>query len=237
MPQNFAPATLHSIQIGVPTSYGFEGAEDPHDKPWNTGFFKTPVEGPVFVGPTNIAGDGQADLVNHGGIDKAVLAYSANHYPHWREELRMPAMPFGGFGENLTIVGLCEASVCIGDIFRVGGVTFEISQPRQPCWKLARRWRMHELTGLVVRNGRSGWYFRVLEQGWIEAGMQVTLIERPNPEWTVARANVILHHCRTDVSSMLELASVPRLADSWVNELRERAESLRTPGTIRPQAP
>ena len=149
----------------------------------------------------------------------------------------MPALPFGGFGENLTIAGLCEAAVCIGDIFRIGGVTFEVSQPRQPCWKLARRWRMHELTGLVVRNGRSGWYFRVLDQGWIEAGMQVTLIERPNPEWTVARANVILHHCRTDVSSMLELASVPRLADSWVNELRERAESLRTPGTICPQAP
>ena len=96
----------------------------------------------------------------------------------------MPDMPYGAFGENLTIAGLSEESVCIGDIFRIGDVTFEVSQPRQPCWKLARRWRMHELLGLVVRNGRSGWYLRVLEEGWIEAGMPVELIERPNPAWS-----------------------------------------------------
>jgi MOSC domain-containing protein YiiM len=162
-------ATLDSIQVGMPTSYGSEDAANVHDKPWTTGFFKQPIEGLVFVGKTNIAGDGQADLYNHGGVDKAVLAYSADHYPKWREELRLPEMPHGAFGENLTIAGLNEGSVCIGDIFRIGPVTFEVSQPRQPCWKLARRWRMHELTGLVVRNGRSGWYLRVLEEGWIEA--------------------------------------------------------------------
>ena len=198
-----------------------------HDQPWTTGFFKTPVEGPVFAGTTNLAGDGQADLVNHGGIDKAVLAYSADHYSKWREELNMPGMPYGAFGENLTIAGLSEESVCIGDIFRIGEVTFEVSQPRQPCWKLARRWRMHELTGLVVRNGRSGWYLRVLEEGWIEAGMPVTLIERPNPDWPIARANEILYYSRTDLPLTLELAGVPKLADSWVQELQERAEHLR----------
>src|SRR5271168_5224037 len=181
------PAILFSIQVGAPRSYGFEDAVDAHDKPWTTGFFKAPVEGPIFVGATNLAGDGQADLKNHGGIDKAVLAYSADHYPKWREELRMPEMPYGAFGENLTIAGLSEESVCIGDILRIGKVTFEVSQPRQPCWKLARRWRMHELTALVVRNGRSGWYLRVQEQGWIEAGMPVDLIDRPNPAWSIAR--------------------------------------------------
>ena len=224
-----APALLYSIQIGMPTSYGFEDAVDTHDKPWTTGFFKKPIQGPAFVGTTNLAGDGQADLKNHGGVDKAVLAYSADHYPKWRDELRMPDMPCGAFGENLTIVGLSEESVCIGDIIRVGTVAFEVSQPRQPCWKLARRWRMHELTGLVVRNGRSGWYLRVLEEGWIEAQMPVALIERPNPTWSIARANKILHHCKTDMPLTLELADVPRLANSWVEELRERAERLRVP--------
>ena len=136
-------------------------------------------EGRVFVGRTNLVGDGQADLENHGGIDKAVLAYSADHYPKWRRELSLPDMPYGAFGENLTISGLSEESVCIGDTLRIGTVTFEVSQPRQPCWKLARRWRMHELTGLVVRNGRSGWYLRVLEEGWIEASMPVMLIGPP----------------------------------------------------------
>jgi MOSC domain-containing protein YiiM len=224
---NAPPATLFSIQIGTPKDYGFQDAVDPHDKPWKTGFFKTPVEGPVFAGTTNLAGDGQADLKNHGGIDKAVLAYSADHYPNWRDELRMPDLPGGAFGENLTIVGLSEESVCIGDIFRVGMATFEVSQPRQPCWKLARRWRMHELTGLVVRNGRSGWYLRVLEEGWIEAEMPVVLTDRPNPAWSIARANEILHHRRTDLPLTLALADVPGLAESWVEELRERAALLR----------
>src|SRR3984957_6338384 len=109
------PAILYSIQIGMPKSYGFEDAVDTHDKPWATGFFKTPIEGPVFVATTNLVGDGQADLKNHGGTDKAVLAYSADHYPKWRDELRMPDMPHGAFGENLTIAGWSEESVCIGD--------------------------------------------------------------------------------------------------------------------------
>jgi MOSC domain-containing protein YiiM len=225
-------ATLNSIQLGAPKSYGSEDAIDAHDKPWTTGFFKTPVEGPVFVGTTNLAGDGQADLINHGGIDKAVLAYSADHYPEWRRELCMPEMPFGAFGENLTINGLTERSVCIGDIFRIGEVTLEVSQPRQPCWKLGRRWRIHELVRLVVHNGRTGWYLRVLEQGWIEAQMPVALIERSNPAWTIARANEILHHRRADLPLTLELADVPGLANSWVQELRERAERLRAPGVM-----
>ncbi len=225
-------AILCSIQVGTPKNYGVEGAADAHDMPWTTGFFKLPVDGPVFAATTNLAGDGQADLINHGGIDKAVLAYSAGHYPKWREELRKPDLPYGAFGENLTLAGWSEASVCIGDILRIGKAVFEVSQPRQPCWKLARRWRMHELTAMVVRNGRSGWYLRVLEQGIIAAHMQAVLIDRPNPEWTIARANEILHHRRTDLSLTLELAAVPRLANSWVEELRERADHLRGTATI-----
>jgi len=221
-------STLCSIQVGTPQSYGFDDAVDAHDQPWTTGFFKTGIEGRVFADKTNLAGDGQADLKNHGGVDKAVLAYSADHYSKWRQELDKPDLPHGAFGENLTIAGLNEASVCIGDIFRIGMVTFEVSQPRQPCWKLARRWRMHELTALVVGNGRSGWYLRVLEPGWIEAGMPVALMERPSPDWPIARANDILHHRKTDLRLTLELANVPRLANSWVSELHERAERLQT---------
>jgi MOSC domain-containing protein YiiM len=220
-------AVLQSVQIGAIRNYGSEDAADAHDKPWTTGFFKTPVNGPIYVSMTNLDGDGQADLVNHGGVDKAVLAYSADHYPKWREELRMPEMPFGAFGENLTIAGLNEELVCIGDVLRIGPVKLQVSQPRQPCWKLARRWRMHELTGLVIRNGRTGWYFRVMEEGAVEAQMPVTLVNRPNPDWTVARANHTLHHMKLDLAATLELAYVPELAESWVEELHERAERLR----------
>jgi MOSC domain-containing protein YiiM len=217
---------LQSIQIGAPKSYGVEGAADAHNQPWTTGFFKTPVAGQVLAEKMGLAGDGQADLINHGGADKAVLAYSADHYPKWREELGIQEMSFGAFGENLTISGLSEETVCIGDIYRIGEAVFEVSQPRQPCWKLARRWRMHELTALVVRNGRSGWYLRVLEEGWIEAGMGVELVERRNPAWPVARANEIMNRHRADLALTLELAAVPRLAESWVEELQGRAERL-----------
>jgi MOSC domain-containing protein YiiM len=217
---------VSSIQIGKPLSYGSADAVDPHDRAWTTGFFKTPIEGPVFAGTTNLEGDGQADLENHGGVDKAVLAYSADHYPKWRRELGMPDMPHGAFGENLTIAGLSEEAVCIGDIFGIGTARFEVSQPRQPCWKLARRWRMHELLDMVIRNGRSGWYFRVVEPGLIGKQMPVTLLDRPNPEWSIARANEILYRHQTDLALARQLAAVPRLAESWSEELRERADRL-----------
>jgi len=219
-------AYLHSIQVGKPRSYGFENAADTHDKPWTTGFFKQPIDDSVFVGATNMAGDGQADLKHHGGIDKAVLAYSADHYPEWREKLNDPQFPFGAFGENLTMAGQTEETVHIGDIFSLGPVIFEVSQPRQPCWKLARRWRRNELVAMVIANGRTGWYLRVLQEGHVERGMRVSLLDRPNSTWAVARANRILHHHKKDVALTLQLAAVPRLADAWVNELRERADRL-----------
>lgn len=224
---DIASATLVSIQLGTPKNYGHEGAGDAHDLPWTTGFFKTPASGPVFAGTTNLAGDAQADLKHHGGVDKAVLAYSAEHYPKWRQELALPDFPHGAFGENLTIRGMQEELVCIGDRLSIGPAIFEVSQPRQPCWKLARRWRMHKLTAYVVENGRTGWYLRVLQEGYIEAGMGVNLMERPNPEWTIARANQIMHHRKPDLDAALELASVPLLANSWVRELTERADKLR----------
>jgi len=219
-------AYLASIQIGKPTSYGREDATETHDKPWTTGFFKTAAEGKIFVSRTNIAGDGQADLKHHGGIDKAVLAYSADHYPFWRRDLNMLDLPHGAFGENLTICGFDEHSVHIGDVFSIGQVVFEVSQPRQPCWKLARRWRRNELVAMVIANGCTGWYLRVLTEGHVQPGDSVKLKKRINPAWPIARANRILHHHKTDLELTLELASVPRLADAWVNELHERAERL-----------
>jgi MOSC domain-containing protein YiiM len=212
----------------MPASYGSDNAWNLHDRAWTTGFFKKAVDGPVEVGTTNLDGDGQADLVNHGGVDKAVLAYSADHYSKWRRELGID-MPHGAFGENLTIAGLDEGSVNIGDVFGIGDAEFEVSQPRQPCWKLARRWRMHELPGIVVDNGRSGWYLRVLNPGRIAPQMAVTLLQRPNPQWSIARANEILYRGKNDLALTRRLADVPRLADAWVEELRARADRLIAP--------
>lgn len=216
---------LASIQVGLPRSFGQEDAADPLDRPWTTGFFKEPVAGPVRLGKTNLAGDGQADLVHHGGPDKAVLAYSAEHYPLWCESLNRPSLPFGAFGENFTVSSLTEADVCIGDTWQLGDEAIvQVSQPRQPCWKLARRWRIKTLAWDVQQTGRTGWYFRVLTEGTVAAGMRLVLADRPHPDWSVARANRIMHQDKKNIAAALELAAVPSLAASWQATLTRRAD-------------
>ncbi len=214
--------TLLSIQVGLPRTHGTPGADDPLDRPWTSGFFKQPVAGSVRVTQLGIVGDGVADRVNHGGPDKAVLAYSADHYPGWSAELGIHPLPFGAFGENLSVGGLTEDGVCVGDVWACGGVQFEVSQPRQPCWKLARRWRVKDLPARVVASGRSGWYLRVLTEGETEAGQSLTLLRRPNPDWTVRRANDVLYSHQDDPAASEALMGVPGLSFSWVEMLRGR---------------
>ena len=219
--QPLVPIIL-SIQVGRPQQLGREDSPDPHDKPWVSGFYKQPVTGPVQAGRTNLAGDEQADLQHHGGVDKAVLAYSADHYAYWNERLGRGELPFGAFGENLTIRGLDESSVCIGDTWQAGSVTFEVSQPRQPCWKLSRRWRIDDLARQVVENGRRGWYLRVIDEGELQASQEMALVARPHPSWTVARASELMHHKKDDLAAAAELASLPQLSASWRETLQGR---------------
>lgn len=213
---------LVTLQVGLPQTLGTDEAPDPMDQRWTTGFFKQPVEGEVWLGATNLAGDGQADLKNHGGVDKAVLAYSADHYPYWRSHLNHPELPYGGFGENFTVAGQTEADVCIGDIYAIGSARVQVSQPRQPCWKLSRRWRIADLALQVKANGRSGWYFRVLQEGSVQPGLTVTLCDRPYPQWTVALANQIMHHNQGDRAAAAELAQCPLLSRNWQEKLLKR---------------
>jgi MOSC domain-containing protein YiiM len=211
-----------SIQVGRIRSLGFDDASDPHDKPWATAFFKEPVPAAVYVGPTGIAGDEQADRENHGGPDKALLAYSADHYAHWRSHLQIADMQPGSFGENLTISGLDESCVSIGDVWQAGDVQLQVSQPRQPCWKMSRRWRIDDLARQVIANGKSGWYLRVLQEGELAAGMSIELLNRTHPHWTVARASDIMHHRQHDLAAAAELASLAPLSASWQESLRKR---------------
>lgn len=216
--------TLRSIQVGLPQQLGREGADDPMDRSWTSGFNKLPVVGPVRLGLTNLEGDGQADLVHHGGPDKAILAYSADHYDGWRHELKMANLAFGAFGENFTVEGLTEANVCLGDIWQVGDAVLQISQPRQPCWKLARRWRIKTLALQVQESGRTGWYFRVLNEGVVAAGMPLQPLERAHPDWTVERANQVMHLDKDNLNLAAALAAIPSLSASWKATLKKRVE-------------
>jgi MOSC domain-containing protein YiiM len=224
-PEPCAVPTIVSIQVGQPTEYRHAGHADGKDRSWVTAFWKTPIAGPIWVSKTNLAGDRQADTINHGGTDKAVLAYSADHYAYWRKHLSLPAMPHGGFGENLTITGIDESSVCIGDTWQAGPVLLQVSQPRQPCWKMSRRWQITDLAKQVIANGKSGWYLRVLEEGELLSGTPIELIARPQPTWSVARASEIFHRRRDELVAAAELASLPELSAAW----RESLQAVRVP--------
>lgn len=206
---------LVSLQAGRPRS---------HQDGFRTGYGKLPVEGAARVFRDHLDGDWQADRRYHGGPDMALLAYAASHYPLWRAQLDWPALPHGGFAENLTVEGATEANACLGDVWRVGSATLQIASPRKPCRTIARYWRKPELLALVEETGRIGWYLRVLEEGAVAAGQAVELLERPHPDWTVARAMRVARARKADPAAALELQAVAALSDRWKAFLRGEAK-------------
>lgn len=153
-----------------------------HQGVWRSAIFKSPISGPVAVSRTGLEGDGQATRFLHGGPDKALLAYAESHYFFWREKMFLPDMGPGGFGENLCWSHWNEGNVCIGDVFEIGEARLQVSQPRDPCWKLECKWDRPGLMAQCCETGRTGWYLRVLKEGFLEQGQAVLLVDRPHPE-------------------------------------------------------
>jgi MOSC domain-containing protein YiiM len=215
---------LLSIQVGRVTELVMPSATHPDGRPplWRSGIFKAEFPGPVDVTPAGVEFDEQADLKNHGGPDNVVLAYDADHYPVWRRRLNMPRLEYGNFGENFTVSGFSDDSVCIGDIWQVGPqLILQVTQARQPCFKLARRLGRLDIVKLVRENSWGGWYLRVLRPGPAEAGMDITLTERRHPDWTVARAVQTMYARQTNPAPASELSALPELSGRWKNELLE----------------
>lgn len=214
-----------SVQVGLPRIVEGRDAGNSSDQAWTTGFFKHPVNDLVWLGRLNLDGDGQADLDNHGGLDKAVNVYPIEHYSYWMQDLSVNELVPGAFGENFTTEALSENEVCIGDIFEIGESLVEVSQPRQPCWKLARRWGVQDLALRFQNTGRTGWYFRVLREGLVQANQTVALVSRPYPRWTIAAANLLMHHQTEDMDAAQDLANCPALSSRWQAKLSKRAAS------------
>lgn len=194
--------------------------------PTLSGIDKRPAAGPVAVGMEGLAGDQQADRLHHGGPEKAVHHYPADHYAAWRRDLGdLPGWRPGGFGENLSTSGLGEAEVHVGDIWRAGGVVLQVSQVRQPCWKLNLRFHIPDMARRLQDTGRTGWYWRVLEAGTLAAGDRLELVERPCPDWPLSK---VLHHLYRqplDRGALAELAALEPLAPGQRELFRRRLDS------------
>ncbi|MBT2293364.1 MOSC domain-containing protein [Paenibacillus albidus] len=206
---------IKSLNVGMPKQVPYLKKEI------MTGIHKAPVHGPLYLSRIQLDGDGQADLVHHGGVDKAVCVYPYEHYPYWEREMGRE-LSFGAFGENLTITGFTEEEVCIGDIFSIGGATVQISQPRQPCFKLSVKYGLPELPLRVQETGYTGYYFRVLEEGQVDPQDELILRERHSAGRTVAYANRIMHQDKDNRSGIEALLAVDALSASWQATLRKR---------------
>ena len=197
---------IESIQVGTPKTI----APD-----WTTSIYKSPIFGKVFLNKYNLEGDKQADLTVHGGLDKAVSVYPVEHYAYWNQRARLPLRkrinlpsPSGGsFGENFTVSDSVKSDVCIGDVYRVGSCIVDVSQLRQPCWKLARKFNLTKLTSWMQETGKIGWHLRVLQEGFIQTADTFKLTQRNDPSWSIARANQLMYspdQPREDIASILE---------------------------------
>jgi MOSC domain-containing protein YiiM len=178
---------------------------------------KRPCAGPVQAGPSGLAGDEQGDPRVHGGVDKAVHVYPWGHLDAWRRELPPDsacAWEPGAFGENLSIQGATEDEVCLGERWRIGGARFEISQGRQPCWKLNHRFGVDDMAHRVQASGRTGWYLRVIEPGLVAAGDVVVREAQPFPDWPVARLMAAIHDRNCDAALLQQILALP-LPATW----------------------
>lgn len=202
---------LRAVFTGLPRDI-----DDGRGAPWRSGFFKSPQVEAVQLATGGLEGDGQADLSVHGGPEKAALGYCTAHYHAWRTELGRDDLVAGAFGENLLFDGLDEESAMVGDRYRVGDAVIAVSQPRQPCWKLARRCGLPTMPALAIANGRLGWYFRVAAPGAIQAGARVELVDRPNPGWSIARINRIFFAASDEARQLLtEVLRLPGLSPEF----------------------
>jgi MOSC domain-containing protein YiiM len=193
-----------------------------------SGFVKHSVARPVQITPLGIRGDEQADLSVHGGLEKAVYGYSLENYSAWRVEYPQHASVLvpGGFGENLCIEGMREADLSVGDIHRIGNARLQICQPRQPCFKLALRFGDKMMPKAMVRSGRAGWYYRVVEQGEIETGATVHVDERPNSDFSFARLVEIVSHGKATLAELERMRTMEGLAGYWRGWADDRLSRL-----------
>jgi MOSC domain-containing protein YiiM len=207
---------LLSINVSPPTEVVHKG------ETLTTGIFKKPVEGRVMLGTLNLDGDGQADLVGHGGIYKAVYAYPVENYEYWKRELGRTDLAYGQFGENFTVEGMVEDEVHIGDVFRVGDALVEVTQPRVPCYKLGIKMGLPKFVKMFLASCRVGFYLRVLEEGEVGAGDVVYRVRADPGRTTVREMCHLLYFDPENLEGARKALHIRALSPGWRQSFEER---------------
>ncbi len=209
-----------SVNLGLPREVMWKG------RTVTTGIFKEPVAGRVRIRRLNLDGDKQADLSVHGGPEKAVYLYPVEHYAYWRNDLPEMELPWGMFGENLTTEGLVEEAVNIGDRLRVGTVEVVVTQPRMPCQKLAIKFDRPDIIKRFLASGRTGFYFRVLQEGEVGAGDAIEQISRDENDLSVADITRLYAHAKDDVATLQRAVRHKVLPTDWREYFQRRIEKV-----------
>jgi MOSC domain-containing protein YiiM len=219
-----SPNRVLSVNLGAPRVIHWKGRRI------RTCIFKEPVSGPVAVHRLHLEGDQQADLRVHGGTDKAVYVYPAEHYNFWRAEFPDKLLPFGWFGENLTTEGLLETSVLVGDRFRIGTAEFQVTTPRVPCYKLEAKFERDDLIKRFLASRRSGFYLKVLREGELSTGSEIEVIGRDSDRIPVSDIARLYASGDGDLAGLRRAAQASALPEDWRQTFRERIERLEPPG-------
>ncbi len=223
-------ASLASLNVGLPNLVAWSG------RTVRTGVWKEPVPGRRLVRRLNVDGDGQGDLAGHGGEQRAVLVYQSDSYRHWEDHFGLDRLPPGAFGENFTVDGLPDDEVCVGDRYAIGEAQFEVTQPRVTCFRVGMRLGQPQLPALLVAHRRPGFYLRVLQEGHVGTGDEVTLLERGRHQLSVATVDALLYLPNPDLDLVKLAVDIPALSPGWVGSFRDMLEAgpgARSPGGVR----
>ncbi|QKF92153.1 MOSC domain-containing protein [Campylobacter sp. CCUG 57310] len=219
-------AIVKALLIGEVKTYGDANSNDALNKIWQSAIFKTATEGEIYADKFGFHGDEVADKRHHGGVEKAIFANSYENYPVWSEFLGFANLPFGAMGENLTISGLHENDVFIGDVHKIGSLVLEVSQPRKPCFKLSKRWMNAGVAKEIFRSGLSGWYYRVLEAGSCKAGDSVDMVFRDSDSMSVADVNRVFYSPKENAHLIDKFMNLKALSAGWQDDMKRRIEGV-----------
>ncbi|WP_407270826.1 MOSC domain-containing protein [Radiobacillus sp. PE A8.2] len=211
---------IKSLNIGEPKIYQHNGKE------LHTAFVKHPVNETLWLSKIGLAGDGQADMKNHGGEDKALLLYPYEHYAYWQHRYEK-TFTIPAFGENVTIEGITEDNLYIGDVYRLGEALIQVSQPRNPCYKIAAINELKDITAVVTETGYNGVYFRVLQEGNVNPDDKLTLVKTNTSQISAAYISKILHHDKQNRKGIETILQVNEIAVSLRNSLEKRLAKLK----------